>query len=138
MPKYTVKCGPLSASTDNDEIKKLSKSIKQFFEKKKLEKEENKIQNLRIGFWLQETGACFEKAVVKCSKKDVRNRIKIENFKEPLRLLFGYRVCINDFFNEDEFIEKPELLYGHDEYTTDDFDVNCFIGPENIALRVII
>ena len=106
--------------------------------KKKLEKEENKIQNLRIGFWLRETGACIEKAVVKCSKNDIRNRLKIENFKEPLRLLFGYRACINDFFNEDEFIEKPEVLSGCDEYTTADFDVNCFIGPENIALHVII
>lgn len=138
MPKYTVKCGPLSASTDNDEIKKLSKSIKQSFEKRKLEKEENKIQNLRIGFWLQETGACIEKAVVKCSKNDIRNRLKIENLKEPFRLLLGYRVCINDFFNEDEFIKKPELVWEYDEYTTDDFDVNCFIGLEDITLRVII
>lgn len=137
MPKYTIKCGPLSASTDNDEIKKLSKSIKQFFEKKKLEKEENKIQNLKIGFWLRETGACIEKAVVKCSKKDVRNRIKIENLETPFVLLLR-RISINDFFNEDEFIEKPEVLSGYDEYTTDDFDVNCFIGPENTTLHVII
>lgn len=134
----TIKLSFASVSVDDKDIKKLHNYIKQRLKRRKQKMEDNKLQNLRIGFWLQETGACIEKAVVKCSKKDIRNRLKIENLKEPFRLLLGYRISINDFFNDDEFIERPEVLSGYDEYKKGDFDVNCFIGPEIAALRVII
>lgn len=81
---------------------------------------------MRIGFWLSETDACIERAVVRCSKNEVKNRVKMENVRDPLKL-FVRRISINDFFNEDEFVEKPEFLSGYEDYTKDDFDFNYFI-----------
>ena len=127
MAKFTVgaNVGIASVSTDV-EIKNPIKKLKERCEKKKQEKEENKVQDLRIGFWLSETDACIERAVVRCSKNEVKNRVKMENVRDPLKL-FVCRVSINDFFNEDEFVEKPELLSGYEDYTKDDFDFNYFI-----------
>lgn len=127
MAKFTVgaNVGIASVSTDV-EIKNPIKKLKERCEKKKQEKEENEVQDLRIGFWLSETGACVEKAVVRCSKKEVNDRLKTENVKDPLKLLVR-RVSINDFFNEDEFVERPQDLSGYEDYTEDDFDFNYSI-----------
>ena len=123
MAKITLgaNIGIASVSTDV-EVKNPIKKIKAHFEKK----EENKIQDLKIGFWLSATGACVEKAVVRCSKTEVKNRVKIENVKDPLKLLV-YRVSISDFFNENEFVERPQDLSGFENYAEDDFDFNYFI-----------
>lgn len=127
MAKVTLgaNVGIASVSTDI-EIKNPIKKLKAHCEKKKQEREENKIQDLKIGFWLLATDACVERAVVHCSKNEVNDRVKMENVKDPLKL-FVRRVSINDFFNEDEFVEKPELLSGYEDYTKDDFDFNYFI-----------
>lgn len=127
MAKITlgVNIGIASVSTDV-EIKNPIKKIKAHFKKKKQGKEENKIQDLKIGFWLSATDACVEKAVVHCSREGVKDRVKMENVKDPLQLLVR-RVSISDFFNEDEFVEKPQDLSGFENYTEDDFDLNYFI-----------
>lgn len=127
MAKFTLgaNIGVASVSTDV-EIRNPIKKLKEHCEKRKREKEENKIQNLRIGFWLSATGACVEKAVVHCSKKEAIEKIKEDNVKEPLQLLVR-RVSINDFFNEDEFVERPQELSGYEGYTEDDFDLNYLI-----------
>ena len=127
MAKVTlgVSVGIASVSTDV-EVENPIKKIKEHCEKKKQEKKEDKIQDLKIGFWLSATDACIERAVVHCSKNEVKDRVKMENVKDPLKL-FVRRVSINDFFNEDEFVEKPEFLSGCEDYTKDDFDFNYFI-----------
>lgn len=128
MAKFTLgaNIGVASVSTDV-EIKNPIKKLKAYCEKKKQEKEENKIQDLRIGFWLSDTGACVERAVVRCSKREVEDRVKMENIKNPFTFRFFRRADINDFFNEDEFVEKPQDLSGYEGYTEDDFDFNYFL-----------
>lgn len=128
MAKFTLgaNVGIASVSTDV-EIKNPIKKFKEHCEKKKQEKEENKIQDLKIGFWLSDTGACVERAVVRCSKREVEDRVKMENIKDPFKIRFFRRVDINDFFNEDEFVERPQNLSGYEGYTEDDFDFNYFL-----------
>lgn len=128
MAKFTVgaNAGVLSVSKDV-EIKNPIKMIKEHCEKKKQEEEENKIQDLKIGFWLPENDVCVEMAVVHRSRKEVRDRLGTEeNIKDPLKLLFR-RANISDFFSEDEFVEKPQDLSGYENHTKDDFDFNYFI-----------
>lgn len=128
MAKFTLgaNIGIASVSTDV-EIKNPIKKLKKYYEKKKQEREGDKIQNLSIGFWLSDTGACVERAVVRCSKREVKDRVRMENVKDPLKIRFFRRVDINDFFNEDEFVERPQDLSGYEGYTEDDFDFNYFI-----------
>lgn len=127
MAKFTLgaNIGVASVSTDV-EIKNPIKKLKACCKKKKQEREENKIQDLKIGFWLSATDACVERAVVRCSKNEVKDRVKMENVKDPLKL-FVRRVSISDFFNEDEFVERPQDLSGYEDYTENDFDFNYFI-----------
>lgn len=128
MAKFTLgaNVGIASISTDV-EVKNPIKRLKKYYEKKKQEREEDKIQELSIGFWLSDTGACIERAVVRCSNNEVKDRLKMENVKNPSKFSPFHRVDINDFFNEDEFVERPQDLSGYEGYTEDDFDFNYFL-----------